>query len=389
MANLRTGLRWTVLTAATSLLAVGGCGMTVGEGIGPTDDPSPSVVAPALPSTMPPSTGTTRRGPQPVEVTYLVQINEDQSTGQFRYNVVTDGATKMRVKESLYAEPGVVGEEAVYTWDGTRMLVFSEQNAPPYTVYEAPREHPNEFTAITSWQTNLWSAARAPGCTHLKTTQPMLGRLAAGYRCVTASPDPAAPAPGDLWVDQATGILLKAPDLVAEKLVLNPKTDAKTFSTMPPAGAEVTVIAAKKASPAQAPDFTLQLVKGSRIGLHDLAGKPFVLAFFSSDLAFDEKGEVCPGCREALLALQTLTGNGTKPRVLGVQIGDLGKPGYPLVVPGVTLTLAHEETPVVQNSFGLTEMVAFVFVRSDGKIAAAYDRVPTKQQMTQSLAALN
>jgi hypothetical protein len=58
-------------------------------------------------------------------------------------------------------------------------------------------------------------------------------------------------------------------------------------------------------------------------------------------------------------------------------------------VPGLTLTLAHEQTPVVQNSFGLTELLGFVFVRSDGTVAASYDRAPTKQQITQSLAALH
>jgi hypothetical protein len=51
------------------------------------------------------------------------------------------------------------------------------------------------------------------------------------------------------------------------------------------AGAKVTIVAAKNAPPDQtkkAPDFTLDLVKGGWIGLKDLAGKPFVLAFFMS-----------------------------------------------------------------------------------------------------------
>jgi hypothetical protein len=129
----------------------------------------------------------------------------------------------------------------------------------------------------------------------------------------------------------------------------------------------------------------LELVKGGRIGLKDLAGKPFVLAFFPADLAFDESGEVFPGSRDALLTLQTLTSNGTKPRVLAVQEGSLGKPGDPLVVPGLTLPLAHEETPTVN---GLFAMASFVFVRADGTVSASFSRVPTKQELTQSLAAL-
>jgi hypothetical protein len=365
----------------TALLVLAGCSS------GDPKSVATPITTPASAATSP-TASTTRRGPQPVEVTYVLQIRQEGSTGRLRTNVVTDGGSKMRVKQSLYAEPGVVGEEYLYTWDGSRMLVFSQQNATPYTVYEAPGEHPNEFLAITGWQKSLWSTAPGQECTDLKTTKTVIGRVAAGYRCVTPTPEPGTPAAGEVWVDQATGILLKGPDLAAEKLVLSPKVDATTYSTRPPAGAEVTVIAAKKAPPAQTPDFTLDLVKGGRIGLKDLAGKPFVLAFFGSDLAFDEQGDVCRGCRDALLALQTLTGNGAKPRVLGVQVGVLGKPGYPLVVPGVTLTLAHEETPAVQNSFGLSGMVGFVFVRSDGTIAASYDRAPTKQQLKQSLAAL-
>jgi peroxiredoxin len=386
MAKLRSGVRWS-MPAATALLVFAGCASgEAGSGTNP--------VTTAKPTSTSASASTTRRGPQPVEVRYFVRISDPGEEGplQVRYDIVSDGGTKIRLKESTYVDPVTVGEEILYTWDGSQMLLFSLQNAVPYTIYEAPSEHPNEFQMVTHWRENMWSATQGSRCTELKSTTKVIGRIAVGYRCVTATSHPGEPAAGDLWLDQATGILLKNEVMVAEKLVLNPKVDATTFSTRPPAGAKVTVIAAKNASPGQtkkAPNFTLDLVKGGRIGLKDLVGKPFVLAFFMSDLSFDEKGEVCPGCRDALLTLQTLTGNGAEPRVLGVQVGDLGKPGYPLVVTGVTLTLAHEQTPVVQNSFGLTEMLGFAFVRSDGTVAASYDRAPTKQQITQSLAALH
>lgn len=382
MANLRPGSCW-ALMIATALLVLAGCGQEASPGAGAVTTAGPTATsAPA---------STTRRGPQPVEVQYFVHIDNAGDDGPFeaRYNIVTDGGTKVRLKLSMYVEAGVVGEEYLYTWDGSKILVFSEQSDPPYTVFEAPDEHPDETQLVMQWRENLWSRTRGTHCTELKSTQTIIGRTAVGYRCVTATPEPGESAVGELWLDQATGIPLKNEVMVAEKLVLAPTIDATTFSTKPPAGARSTVIAAKKAPPQKAPDFTLDLVKGGRIGLKDLAGKPFVLAFFMADLAFDEQGEVCPGCRDALLTLQTLTVNGVKPRVLGVQLGDLGKPGYPLVVSGLTLPLAHAQTPAVQNSFGLTGMVGFVFVHADGAIAAAYDRAPTKQQITQSLAALN
>ena len=126
------------------------------------------------------------------------------------------------------------------------------------------------------------------------------------------------------------------------------------------------------------------LVNGGRIGLKDLTGKPFVLAFLGPDLTAGLEDPSCPFCKayeQALLTLQTLTGNGTKPLVLAVQGDDMGQPGYP----GATLPLAHDLDQTVLNSFG---QVSFVFVSSDGTIAATYDHPPTNQQITQSLAAL-
>jgi peroxiredoxin len=372
---------WALMTA-TVLLVLAGCGSEA--------SPSAGAVTTAGPTAKSASASTTRRGPQPVEIQYLLHITGGDGEGWERFNVVTDGGTRVRLKMSLYDDPGgTPGEEYLYTWDGRKLMVFSEQSEPPYTVFEAPGEHPDETQLVMQWQENLWSGTRDGQCTELKSPQMIIGRAAVGYRCVTPTPEPGQPAAGELWLDRATGILLKAEDLVAERLVLAPTIDATTFSTKPPSGAKSTVIAAKKAPPKKAPDFTLDLIKGGQIGLKDLVGKPFVLAFFMSDLAFDEQGEVCPGCRDALLTLQALTINGARPRVLGVQVGDLGKPGYPLAVPGVTLPLAHEQTPVVQNSFGLSGMVSFVFVGADGAIAATYDRAPTKQQITQSLAALD
>jgi hypothetical protein len=154
------------------------------------------------------------------------------------------------------------------------------------------------------------------------------------------------------------------------------------------------VIGARNAPRGQkrkAPDFALDLVKGGRIGLKDLTGQPFVLAFFSPDL--DPVDEHCPECVQArqellteLLTLQALTHNGTKPRVLGVEEGEeADKFGHHLVVPGVTLTLAHEQTGIVSGAFG---RASIVFVNSDGTIAASYLRTPTKQQITQGLASL-
>lgn len=400
MANFQSGARWTVVAAATSLLALAGCGSGGAVSATSRGTPTPIHAATSSPS------GATGKGPQPVQIQYLTHIIEgSDGTGWQRTNIVTDGHTKARYSWTLYDTPnGPPGEQELYVWDGNRLMEHSGFNEPgkgaakndePYTVYEAPKEWP-DLPDMASFVNSVWPTLQT-GCTDLKTTKTIIGRVTNGYRCTEATPDPEGPTAHEMWIDQATGIQLadcyipcgKYLDSTAEKLVLNPKTDAMTFSTHPPRGAKVSIIAARNAPKGQkkkAPDFTLDLVKGGRIGLKDLAGQPFVLTFFSSDLAGGD--EACPGCRQALLTLQTLTRNGTKPRVLAVQEGDdmsMEKLGHRLVVPGLTLTLAQEKTGTVAGAFGLA---SYVFVSSDGTIAASYLRTPTKLQITQGLAAL-
>lgn len=83
-----------------------------------------------------------------------------------------------------------------------------------------------------------------------------------------------------------------------------------------------------------------------------------------------------------------MTDNGAEPLVLGVQVGERGKPGLPLVPHGVTLAIAHAQRPDVQRRFGLTGLLGVVFVRSDGTIASSYDRAPTSKEITSSLTAI-
>src|SRR6266545_6361802 len=143
MANLR----WMMLTAVTSLLAVSGCGNSDSGTTGLTDEPSASATASAMPSATSPSASMTRRGPQPVEFRFFVENNAPGEEGppQARYDVLTDGGTRIRLKLSMYADPGTVSEEYLYTWDGKRILLYSLSNEVPYTVYEAPNEHPDEL----------------------------------------------------------------------------------------------------------------------------------------------------------------------------------------------------------------------------------------------------
>jgi hypothetical protein len=181
-----------------------------------------------------------------------MQINApgEEGPAQARYDVITDGGTKARLHVWFYSDPGVGEEESVYTWDGNRVLQYSNASEVPYTVWEAPNKHTDDIPGVTSTVKYLWSTAPGPGCTDLKTTKLIIGRTADGYRCVVATPEPEGPTATEVWVDQATGIQLSScaipcgtfVEMKAEKLVLNPKIDATTFSTQPPADAKVQVI---------------------------------------------------------------------------------------------------------------------------------------------------
>jgi len=243
--NPQSFVRWTALTAAIWLLAVTGCGSSDNGATGPAGEPSATSG----------SASTPRRGPQPVEFQYFIQINApgEEGPAQARYDVITDGGTKVRLHVWLYADPGVVEEESLYTWDGSRVLRYSKSAEDPYTVWEAPNEHADELPGVTSEVKYIWPTISGQGCTALKTTKTIIGRVAEGYRCAEATPEPEGPTANEVWVDQATGIQLSScalpcgsyVDVKAEKLVLNPKIDATTFSTQPPADAKVRVIPAQ------------------------------------------------------------------------------------------------------------------------------------------------
>lgn len=377
MTTLRT-YRRRMIMATASLFLLAGCGSSVAS---PDETRSGGLQGPGASET-----GDDRGGRQPIEIWYAFGVPGE---GSYRFRVVTDGT---RVRVSIGIGYGGVTEKMLYVWDGSQVMEFSNSNATPYTVYEAPQEHRDILQMVTTWGDRRFDTS---GCVSLGTTT-IIGRTAVSWRCPTTPSSRARPGPQLVWLDQATGIVLKSQlfkstFMVAQKLDLDPEIDATTFSTRPPANVEVDVVAAKNPPPGQtrrAPDFTLQLVDGGRIGLQDLTGAPFVLAFFSSDLYFDPNGEDCPRCLDALLSLQAQTSHETQPRVLGVQVGDRGKPGLPFVPRGITLPLAHEQTPLVKHSFGLTGMVGIVFVDSNGTIAASYNRAPTTKQITDSLQAI-
>jgi peroxiredoxin len=317
---------------------------------------------------------------------------EGAETGRTIFDVTADDKGRLRVRMRLYA--GMDSEEEyLLTWDGEKLLESSKWNESEYTLWEAPEEHPDDFTPATLrlflfHPTSAAFSRQCPGARRVG-TRTIAGRVADGYGCRPTQTEQGPSGPREIWLDQATGLMLKSDFLQVQKITADPRVDDSTFSTKPPPGVKVLVIAARLRAGAPAPDFTLSLLKGGKTGLANFAGKPFVLAFFSADLFFDESGEECPGCRDSLIDLQALTHNGTKPTVLGVLAGGPGKPGAPLIPPGVTLPVAYEQGAAVQNRYGLGVPMGFAFVTSAGKIAAIYDHALTRADLQKALDGLS
>lgn len=204
--------RWRLARVATaSLLLVAGCGSRIA---GSGEDVS------------------TIAGSEPIEVKYVMR--------GYRIHVITDGG-RARVKFQI--GPGPYAEKILLVWDGTRIMEFSNSNATPYTIYEHPDEQRDLMKTVATW------ADRRPdttGCVKIGPTT-IIGRPAVGYRCPPANPTRRRFGSTVIWIDQATGILLKNQVsknvfMVAQTLDLHPTVDASTFSTEPPDDADVRVV---------------------------------------------------------------------------------------------------------------------------------------------------
>jgi hypothetical protein len=222
----------------------------------------------------------------------------------------------------------------VYVWDGVRLLVHDPEAFRPWILYEAPDEHPDSFGLVEAYLPD-------PGLTRLKHDcksaavvghKTILGRDATGYHCAGQHfPDGSSMDAYVVWVDPNKGLLLQQDSMHLSSAGDAPPVTSATFSTDPPPGAKVQHFGARtdrSGSPVEAADFHLKLSDGTDVALADYAGKPLVLVFVSSDLAFG-MADGCPRCASAFQTLRTETAGGTRPAVLMVQGGEEGKPGSP------------------------------------------------------------
>src|SRR6478735_4553704 len=282
----------------------------------------------------------------------------------------------------------------LFVYDGHRLLVHDPEESRPWSLYEAPEEHPDQFV-VSDMFTAPGSPDFAKGCRSAKPLghKRILGRSAVGFHCAAHFlADGSGTYAFTEWLDQKTNVLLESGHLHATSFDEHPDLTAASFSTTAPAGAKVAVYAARQHAgdaPKKAPDFALNRVTGTSgtgtVSLSDYAHEPLVLAFFSSELAFGD--EDCAGCLDALMALTQLTHDGTNPAVLAVQDGEEGKPGYPLIPKGLDVDVNDPDSDV-QHSYGLSGQVGFAFIGADGNVHQVFDKAPTTEQLKDAVDAI-
>jgi hypothetical protein len=110
---------------------------------------------------------------------------------------------------------------------------------------EAADEHPEDFP-LESRPLHPGSDDFEEACpdAHPAGTRTILGRDAVGYACAWDDPAEGMDQPEKIWLDKGTGMLLEYGAMKATEFVAAPEIDEKTFSTEPPAGADVHVVKA-------------------------------------------------------------------------------------------------------------------------------------------------
>ena len=345
------------------------------------------------------STTDALRGATPrVEVTY--DDREHTSDGPYRAHAVLLAAGPHHIR---YEFTSTGYAPMLFIYDGQRLLVHDAESSQPWSLFEAPEQHPEEFAAVSGTFTPPDSAEFEKGCPSATIIghRRILGRTAVGYHCAAQFlADGSGFSARVDWLDQKTSILLQSGHFHATAFDEHPRLDASSFSTEPPAGARVARYAEQMRPgdpPRKAPGFELERVPkpaddaaggDGTVSLSDYVHQPLVIEFFSSDLGFDPEGETCHGCVASMLTLQRLTEGGTSPRVLAVQGGEAGKPGFPLIPQGLRVDVVNDPDSDVQHSYGLSDLVGFAFIGSDGLIHQVFDKAATDQQLKDALHAL-
>ena len=197
------------------------------------------------PAANPRGESATDQGPRLIRVHYTWPLDPEGESGGVEMDVIAHGADQSRTKLDLLAEKGRVDETILFIRDGNRALVHNADAEPQYTLMEAADEHPEEFFPQSSPldpDSDLF--LRTCPSPDAAGTRTILGREAVGYACIWKDSDEGMDQPEKIWLDKATRMLLEYGPMKATEFVVDPEIDDRTFSTKPPAGADVHVVKA-------------------------------------------------------------------------------------------------------------------------------------------------
>jgi peroxiredoxin len=307
-------------------------------------------------------------------------------------DVVSD--TERVRSETDYREPDSF-DPALDVWDGRRLYSYRPESAEKHVLYEVPDEDLDELLSVQVLGVRVGTerfARFCPDADRLAESRSIAARAAVGYQC---GPGQLAESfsTGEVWFDQATGVLLQAGPFHATSVTIRPEVTRETFSTKPPQGVRVTVHpATEEAYGQKAPAFELHLDKeGAKEGsgtirLSDYQGTPVVLVPFSSDLYFGP-GHDCPECFPSLVTLLGMTDGGTSPDVLAIQSGPVERAGRPPAPPGVDVTVLDDPEFTIRREYGLSmgHHMALVFIDGKGLIRHVIDHRATHEDLQAGL----
>jgi len=175
----------------------------------------------------------------------------ENAGGRVVMDVIVLGADKSRATTAWYFDGAEEADETFLTIrDGNRALKYNAEAEPEYTVLEAADEHPEEFFEELSLGPEIPQFQEACPGAKPSGERTILGRDAVGYACEPRDPCSSTKSE-EIWLDKTTGLLLEFGVQKATEVTVDPVIDEATFSTTPPAGADVHVVSATgKGAPA-------------------------------------------------------------------------------------------------------------------------------------------
>ena len=201
------------------------------------------------PAAKPRGESVTDRGLQLVRVHYTRTLDAEGESYGVEMDVIARGADQSRTKVDWLVD-GRVDESILFIRDGNRALRYSADAETPYTLMEAADEHledlPWESSPLDPDSDLLLRVCPSPDVVGTRT---ILGREAVGYACTWKDPGEGMDQPEKIWLDKATRMLLEYGPMKATEFVIDPGIDERTFSTKPPAGADVDVVKATGKGP--------------------------------------------------------------------------------------------------------------------------------------------